>query len=156
MKVVLASDHAGFALKAHIAQFLNVQGHEVVDVGAHDMDPTDDYPVFMKTAGERLEDELANGEEAVAIVFGKSGQGEAIAMNRFPEVRAAVYYGGNEDMLTLSRQHNNSNVLSLGAGFLTPEQAISSVTVWLGTPFSGEERHARRNEALTHMNDKMW
>ena len=156
MKVILASDHAGFALKSHIAQFLGAEGHEVIDVGAHDMDPTDDYPVFMKTAGERLEDELANGERAFAIVLGKSGQGEAMAMNRFPEVRAVVYYGGSEDVLKLSREHNDSNTLSLGAGFLTPEQALAAVTLWIATPFSGEERHTRRNEALVHMSDRMW
>lgn len=156
MKVIIASDHAGFALKAILTQFLAAQGHDVEDVGAHEHDPTDDYPVYMKTAAERLEDEVANGESVMAVVIGWSGQGEAIAMNRFPAVRAAVFYGGSDEVITLSREHNDSNVLALGAGLLTPELAMHAVALWMSTPFSGEERHVRRNEALEQMNDHLW
>jgi len=156
MKVILASDHAGFSLKEAVKTFLLTAGIAIDDVGAHEFDPTDDYPVFVKTAIEHLEDTLANEEDARAIVFGKSGQGEAMAANKFSGVRAAVFYGGSDDIIVLSRVHNNSNVLSLAGGFLTPEQALHAVALWLETPFSEEDRHARRNEALAEMTDRHW
>jgi len=156
MKVILASDHAGFALKEAVKTFILAAGIAVDDVGANEFDPTDDYPVFVKNAMEHFEDALANEEEARAIIFGKSGQGEAMAANKFPGVRAAVFYGGSDDVIVLSREHNNSNVLSLAGVFLTPEQAVHAVALWLETPFSGEERHSRRNEALAEMTDRHW
>ena len=156
MKVILASDHAGFALKEAVKAFLLTAGIAIDDAGADEFDPTDDYPVFVKTAMERLEDAVANEETARAVIFGKSGQGEAMAANKFAGVRAAVFYGGSDDSIVLSREHNDSNVLSLAGGFLTPEQAVHAVALWLETPFSGEERHARRNEALAEMTDRHW
>lgn len=156
MKVILASDHAGFALKEAVRQFLITAQIEVDDVGAHEFDDTDDYPVYIKTAMEHLEDAIANEEEVRAIVFGKSGQGEAMAANKYALVRAAVFYGGSDDIITLAREHNDSNVLALAGGFLTSDQALHAVALWLETPFSGEERHFRRNQALSELTDRHW
>ncbi len=142
MKIFFASDHAGFELKNALMEFAATElGHEVTDCGAFELDPSDDYPDFITVAIANLKPELP---DARAIILGRSGQGEAMLANRFSGVRAVVYYGGPEEIITLSREHNDANVLSLGAGFLDPESAKEVVRQWLQTPFSGEERHARR------------
>src|SRR4051794_35330319 len=111
MKIYLASDHAGFKLKDILIPYLKELGHEVVDQGAFVYKSGDDYPDFIKLAAKAVsEDPNARG-----IVLGASGEGEAIVANKFPGIRAVVYYGANREMIKLSRQHNNSNVLSLGA-----------------------------------------
>lgn len=146
MKVFFASDHAGFELKKilmeHAAGDL---GHEVVDCGAFEYDETDDYPDFIAVAIANLRPELPN---ARAIILGKSGQGEAMLANRFAGIRATVYYGGPEEIITLSREHNDANVLSLGAGFVDPDSAKDVIRLWLDMPFSNEERHQRRIDKL--------
>jgi len=114
----------------------------VLDVGAHEYVEADDYPVYMAAAGLKVAEDLTG--ETRAIIFGGSGQGEAIVANRFPGVRAVVWYGGNMDIIKLSREHNNANVLSFGARFTTDEEAKKAVELWLATPFSKEERHERR------------
>jgi ribose 5-phosphate isomerase B len=88
------------------------------------------------------------------IVIGGSGQGEAIAANKVKGVRAAVYYGGSLDIVKLSRTHNDSNILSLGARFLTQEEAIEAIKVWLETPFNNEERHKRRIKKIRAFENK--
>jgi len=140
MKIALATDHAGFELKEALKAFLAAEGYDVVDFGANEMNQDDDYPDFVRPAAEAV----AKGEVERAIVLGGSGQGEAMVANRIRGVRAAVYYGGKEDIITLSREHNDANILSLGARFLSEDEAKRAVHAWLTTPFSGDERHVRR------------
>lgn len=140
MTIYLASDHAGFALKEKIKQVLAQEKHEIVDCGSNSLVPDDDYPDFIAKAAELA----AKNQEARAIIFGGSGQGEAMVANRHKGVRAVVWYGGNMDIVRLSREHNNANILSLGARFVTDDEAREAVTLWLKTPFSNDERHQRR------------
>ncbi|MFQ6673910.1 MAG: RpiB/LacA/LacB family sugar-phosphate isomerase [Fidelibacterota bacterium] len=139
MTVYLGADHAGFELKEAIKTHLQNQGFEVEDVGALWYDGEDDYPDFIRPVAEAV----ALDPSGRGIVLGGSGQGEAMTANRFRGVRAAVFYGGTEEIVKLSREHNNANILSLGARFLTEEEAIRAVTVWLQTSFEGG-RHERR------------
>lgn len=140
MKVLLASDHAGYELKEALAPFLRERGFEVEDLGPGTLDPNDDYPDYLMMLGRHVAGEAG----ALGIGIGGSGQGEAIAVNRIKGARAAVFYGGPDEIVKLSREHNNANVLSLGARFLTQEQAKNAVILWLTTPFSNDERHVRR------------
>ncbi len=142
MTIYFATDHAGFELKeALIVYVRDVLGHVTVDCGATALNLDDDYPEFIKKAGEAVS---KNPNETRAIIFGGSGQGEAMVANRFPYVRATVYYGGPLDIITLSREHNDANVLSLGARFINLEEAQDVVALWLRTPFSKDARHVRR------------
>ena len=120
MKVFLASDHAGFKLKNEIIGWVTEFGHEPVDLGPFTYVPTDDYPDYIKLAAKEV---ATDPDNCRAIILGSTGEGEAIVANRFPQVRAAVYYGGNREIIKLSRQHNDSNVLSLGARFLHEHEA---------------------------------
>lgn len=144
MKIFIGSDHAGFELKEKLIPFLKELGHEVVDKGAFELNPTDDYPDFVMPVAE----EVSKDPEARGIVLGGSGEGEAIATDRFPHVRTAVWYGGNLEPVRLSREHNDANILSLGARFITEDEAKTAVKLWLITPFSGDDRHVRRIEKL--------
>ena len=146
MKLVIASDHAGFDLKAALAAYLEVEGHEVEDMGPHELIAGDDYPDFCIPLAQAV----AVDKELFGIVIGFSGQGEAMAANRVKGARAAVYYGGPEEVLRLSREHNNANILSLGAKFLSVEEAKEAVAIWLLTDFSNGERHFRRIKKLDH------
>ncbi|QQR64964.1 RpiB/LacA/LacB family sugar-phosphate isomerase [Candidatus Kaiserbacteria bacterium] len=142
MKIYIATDHAGFPLKEHILPFVREElGYEVVDCGDLTLNPTDDYPLFMKEAARAVSE---NPEGAKAIIFGWSGQGEAIVANRFPHIRAVVYYGGQPEIIRLSREHNDANVLSFGAHFVSVEDAKEAVALWLSTPFTHDDRHVRR------------
>jgi ribose 5-phosphate isomerase B len=140
MKIYLASDHAGFELKVALKIMLVEEGHDVEDFGAHQYEPEDDYPDTVT----KVANAVASDPESRGIVLGGSGQGEAMACNRIKGARAAVYYGGPNEILRVSREHNNANILSLGARFMTEKEAKSAVTEWLSTPFSNEERHVRR------------
>ena len=144
MKIAIGADHAGFGLKTELITFLQHLEHEVIDKGAHEYDSRDDYPDFIFPVAEAV----ARGEVDRGIVLGGSGQGEAIAANRLKGVRAVVFYGGDTSMVSLSREHNDANVLSLGARFVEPEDAIRVVKLWLDTEFSGDERHIRRIDKL--------
>lgn len=139
--IYFATDHRGFALKEKLKVFVEGLGYEVQDFGAFEEDPEDDYPNFIRSAAEAVS---KNPIQDRAIILGGSGQGEAIVANRFSGVRAAVFYGGPMDVVRLSREHNDANVLSLGAAFVDEEMAKETVRLWLATPFSGEERHIRR------------
>ena len=141
MKIILASDHAGFELKENIKKFLLDNKYEIEDVGAFTYDENDDYPQYMHKAGELVSE--SDGRDK-AIIFGGSGQGEAMVANKIKGIRATEWYGGNMDIIRLSREHNDANVLSIGAGFVTEEEAEKAIKIWLETNFSGEERHARR------------
>ncbi len=152
MKIFLATDHAGFALKEKIKPWLRSLGYEVEDQGAFELTETDDYPDFVHVAAERL---IANPGEDRALIFGWSGQGEAMVANRHPGVRAAVYYGGPAEIIVLSREHNAANVLSIGARFVDEDRAKEMIELWLQTPFSDEERHARRIAKIDHYQSKL-
>jgi ribose 5-phosphate isomerase B len=144
MKIALTTDHAGFEALQGLQFWLEAAGHECVNYGPTVYDEQDDYPAFMFAAAQAVAD----------------GTGEAIAANRIKGVRAALFYGpalakqpidaeGNMsddpyEIVKLSRQHNDTNVLSLSARFLSPEEMQTAVTIWLETPFTGIERHARR------------
>ncbi len=145
MKIFFASDHAGFALKEKLVPFVEGLGYEVEDMGPEELVVTDDYPDTVSKAAMEVS---KNPEDTYAIILGASGQGEAIVANRFPQVRAVVFYGMPENselnILTLSREHNDANVLSLGARFLSEDDAREAVQTWLDTPFPGEDRHVRR------------
>ena len=142
MKIYFATDHAGFELKNILKDFVVTElGLVAEDCGAHSFNAVDDYPDFVSIAATKV---AANPEEDRALVLGGSGQGEAMVANRVPGVRATVYYGGQPEIITLSREHNNANVLSLGARFVTPEEAKEVVRAWLTIQFPGDERHVRR------------
>lgn len=137
----LASDHAGFELKQAIAKFLTQSEIKYEDLGAFEFDHTDDYPDFIIPAAQKVAEKP---HENKAIVLGGSGQGEAIAANKVKGIRAALYYGGPLDIIKLSKTHNNANVLSLGARFLSKDEALQAIALWLDTNFSNPEHHTRR------------
>ncbi|MGY5884247.1 ribose-5-phosphate isomerase [Modestobacter lacusdianchii] len=138
MRVFLGTDHAGLELKSHLMQVLADEGFEPVDCGAFDYDPQDDYPPFCFEVGERVVTEPGS----LGIVIGGSGNGEQIAANKVPGVRAALIW--NESTAKLARQHNNANVAAVGNRQHDVEEATALVLTYLREPFSGEERHARR------------
>lgn len=139
-KLFLASDHAGFELKQKLADFLLAEGHEVEDMGPVRLNPADDYPDYVAPCARRVADTAGS----FGIVAGLSGQGEAMAANRIKGVRAAVYYGGPTDILKLSRRHNDANMLSFGARFVSAPEACAAAELWLATHFEHDERHQRR------------
>ena len=138
MRVHVGSDHAGFELKQHLTGWLADHGYEVVDHGPDAYDPDDDYPPYCIKTGAAVVGEPGS----LGVVIGGSGNGEQIAANKVRGVRAALVW--SEETARLARQHNDANVISLGARMHTPADAIRFVEVFLTTPFSGEERHARR------------
>ncbi len=145
MKVYFASDHAGFELKQELMNFVRGElNFDVEDCGAFTENPDDDYPPIIAACMRALRADLIAGRKSFGIIIGGSGQGEAIVANRFPLVRAAVYYGGPIEIIKLSREHNDANVLSLGARFITTDEAKEAVRTWLMTSPSTEPRHARR------------
>ncbi len=156
MKIALSTDHTGLEYLHKLQEFLTARGHECLNFGPTGIDPQDDYPDFIRPAAEAV----AGGQCDAGIVFGGSGQGEAITANRVAGVRCAVYYGpapavgavdadgtaarDDYEIIRLARRHNNANMLSLAARFLDWPAIEKAVTIWLETPFSDEERHARR------------
>lgn len=155
MRIYFAADHAGFELKNALINFVRGElGHDVEDCGAFELDPSDDYPEIIAVAARRLSADVQTGAQSKGIIIGASGQGEAMVANRFKGVRAVVYYGGDAeqtdmsckklDMLLSTREHNDANVLSLGARFLSGDAAKEAVQKWLTAGFSGDERHVRR------------
>lgn len=143
MKVFLASDHAGFDLKNKIKIFLSTQNYQIEDMGDFQKQENDDYPQFIALAAEKV----SQNPNHRAIVFGKSGTGEEIVANKFKNVRAVL--GFNAENVRLSRQDNDTNVLSLGSQFVNPEDAIELVKIFLETPFSNAKRHQRRVDEIT-------
>ncbi len=147
MKIYIGTDHAGLAQKEKIISYLQGSGYEVIDQGAHEYDEGDDYPDFVIPVAREVS---RNPQLVRGIILGGSGQGEAIVANRFPHVRAAVFYGNaysltnNVSNLELSREHNDSNILAIGSRFVSDDDALAAVRQWLDTPFSGGERHKRR------------
>ena len=138
MRVYIACDHAGFELKEWLVATLTKDGHDVVDVGARTFDPGDDYPPYCLDAATRV----AADPGSLGIVIGGSGNGEQIAANKVPGIRAALAW--NEETARLARSHNDANVVGIGARMHDRDEAYRIVTAFLDTPFSGDERHARR------------
>ena len=167
MKVYLGSDHAGFSLKEAIKTFLTENGYDVEDCGAPTLDPEDDYTQYIPPVAQKVSQDSASK----GIIFGGSGQAEAMLANKFPQIRAAVFYGpvlpkekidveGTVSidplaMIWLTRQHNDANILSLGARFLTEGQAKEAVEKWLTTDFSHAKRHERRIEQMKEIAEKV-
>ena len=142
MRVHIGSDHAGFELKNHLVAVLATDGHEVVDHGPTLLDPEDDYPVYCIPAAEAT----VADSGSLGIVIGGSGNGEQIAANKVTGVRAVLAY--DRDTAQLGREHNNANVISIGARMHSAEEATELVRLFLATEFSGEARHQRRIDLL--------
>lgn len=162
MKIFIGADHAGYELKEILKKYLEELelGYEVVDKGALKFDKDDDYPDFCIPVGKSVADEKGS----FGIVIGGSGQGEAISANRVPGARAIVFYGqmspkgavdvkgvmsdDSFEIIKLARMHNDANVLSFGARFVSADQAKFATELFLSTKFSGDERHMRRIKKL--------
>ena len=143
MKIYLATDHAGFELKEKIKEYLIQKGLEVEDCGAYVFDKDDDYPDFISKAAQKV----TLDPDSIGIVFGKSGAGEAIVANKIKGIRAVV--GFNKESVILAREHNNANIFSIGTAFAAEKEANELVLLFINTPFSGEEKHIRRIEKIT-------
>ena len=143
MRIHIAADHAGFELKQFLIAHLEEQGHDVVDHGAHRYDAQDDYPEFCFSAAEAV----ARESGSLGVVIGGSGNGEQIASNKVPGIRASLAY--TPEIASLTRQHNDANVIGIGARMHTHEEATAIVEAFLAEPFSGDARHQRRINKLT-------
>ena len=143
MKIHLATDHAGLELKEKIKQYLIELGNDVIDHGAYEYDALDDYPDFIFPCAKAV----SKDSKSRGIILGGSGQGEAMAANRINGVRAAVFYNGPKEIIELSRQHNNANILSLGARFMSEEEIYRIIEIWFDTDFE-EGRHQSRIDKL--------
>lgn len=150
-EVHIASDHAGFEMKEQIVEHLRQNSYEVVDHGAYEYDEFDDYPDMIAPAVLAV----AQDPDAKGIILGGSGQGEAMLANRVPGIRALLFNGQPDadvpNVVATARQHNNANVLSLGARFINKDEALEAVDLFLETNFSGDERHIRRIEKLENV-----
>ena len=156
--IYLATDHAGLEHKEYMEAFLRDRfpEYEVVDCGPETLNPDDDYPDIIKLAAQGVSDAP---NDAKGIIFGGSGEGEAMVANRFHDVRCTVYYGGAQEIVTLSKEHNNANMLSIGARFVTKEESTEIVRLWLSTKFDPHPRHIRRiakMNKLTHQIQHQW
>jgi ribose 5-phosphate isomerase B len=147
MRIHIATDHAGLEFSAHLQEHLRTAGHEVVDHGPTVYDALDDYPSFCINAAIAVAADQAVGVECLGIVFGGSGNGVQIAANKVTGIRAALVW--SESTALLARQHNDANVISIGARQHTVEEATHFIDLFIAEPFSGEERHARRIAQLT-------
>ncbi len=159
MKIFIGSDHAGFEMKKHLVNFLQQKNYSVTDFGAKKMDTQDDYPDFCSQVADAVSGDL----ESKGIVIGGSGQGEAIVANKYQNIRAVVFNGQYKpedgrfvpEEIMITRQHNDANVLALGARFLSNAEAERAVDLWLKTPFSDEARHKRRIEKIKEIEKKI-
>ncbi|MCU1405694.1 MAG: ribose-5-phosphate isomerase [Glaciihabitans sp.] len=142
MRIHIATDHAGLDFSRDLQAHLRNAGHEVIDHGPQAYDAVDDYPSFCISAARAVVADQATGVEALGVVFGGSGNGEQIAANKVTGARAALVW--NVSTAELSRQHNDANVISIGARQHSVEDATLFIDTFITTPFSGEERHARR------------
>ena len=145
MKIYLATDHKGFELKEFLKEQLTKEGYDIEDCGAFQFDPNDDYPDLIKLAAQKV----SQNKDSFGIILGKSGTGEAIVANKIKGIRAVVAF--SEENVRLSREHNNANIISLGAQFISNEEAVSFIKLFINTPFSNEERHIRRIEEISQI-----
>lgn len=143
MRVHIGGDHAAFELLGDLATFLEGEGHDVTNHGPHQYDAADDYPVFVLRAAEAV----AADPGSFGVVLGGSGNGEQMAANKVDGIRAALCY--DDELARLAREHNDAQVISIGARMNTVEQARSMVRVFLDTPFSGDPRHVRRIDMVS-------
>lgn len=162
--IYLASDHAGFKLKEKIKKILIKNKFNITDCGPHHLDPNDDYPDIISKAASSVSKKPNNSR---AIIFGGSGQAEAIVANKFKGIRCVLFYApvipyqaaditGRKskdplEMIRLTREHNNANVLSIGARFVQEEIAIKAIKLWLETPFTQDSRHVRRIKKIAKL-----
>lgn len=142
MRIHVATDHAGLEFSQQLQEHLRQQGHEVIDHGPAEYDPLDDYPSFCINAALGVARDERDGVESLGVVFGGSGNGEQMAANKVQGIRAALVW--NESTATLAREHNNANVISIGARQHPVEDAIRFIDLFVRTPFPGDERHVRR------------
>lgn len=142
MRIHVATDHAGLEFSQQLQQHLREQGHEVIDHGPKEYDALDDYPSFCINAALGVAQDEANGVQALGVVFGGSGNGEQMAANKVEGIRAALVW--NDSTAELAREHNNANVISIGARQHTVDEAIRFIDLFIATPFPGDERHVRR------------
>lgn len=146
MRIHIATDHAGLEFSRRLQDHLTEEGHEVVDHGPVEYDPVDDYPAFCIRAAQAVVADHADGVDALGIVFGGSGNGEQIAANKVHGIRAALVW--SEATATLAREHNDANVIAIGARQHTFDEVAEFVDLFIATPFPGEERHVRRIEQI--------
>ena len=142
MRIHIATDHAGLEFSTQLQQHLADQGHDVVDHGPIEYDALDDYPAFCIRAAQAVVRDQADGIETLGVVFGGSGNGEQIAANKVRGIRAALVW--NISTAELAREHNDANVISIGARQHSFEEVVSFIERFIATPFSDEERHVRR------------
>ncbi len=141
MNIYIGSDHAGFELKGKLKNYIKNELHlEIIDKGAFSLNEKDDYPDFIVPVAK----EVAKNKSSFGVILGGSGQGEQISANKIDGIRAIEYYGGDLEIVKLGREHNNANILSLGARFIKIDEAKEAVRLFIETPFSKEERHLRR------------
>jgi ribose 5-phosphate isomerase B len=152
MTIHLATDHAGYAHKEAVSAWLKSEGYDVVDHGAHALDPQDDFPDFISLAAAAVN---KNPKASRGVVFGGSGQGEGMMANSYPYVRATVYYGGDETIPVLSRQHNDANMLSIGARFIDIDSTKKIIWEWLHTESLIEDKYHRRNKKLADFTNNL-
>ena len=148
MKVFFAGDHAGFELKKDLIEFVQSLGHEAEDFGPSSYDPQDDYPDYVLPLAKKV----GSAPDTRGVICAGSGQGEVIVANRIKGARAVVFYGGNLDVVAKTREHNDANIISIGARFAGVKESKEAVKVFLATPFSTEERHARRLKKIESIN----
>lgn len=146
MKVHLGTDHAGFEFKEVLKSHLESAGHDVVDHGALEYDALDDYPAFCIAAAQAVVDDQAAGVDAFGVVIGGSGNGEQMAANLVKGARTALAW--NPEISKLARQHNNAQIVAVGARQHPEADAIAIVDAFLAEPFSGDERHERRIDLM--------
>lgn len=168
MKVYIACDHTGFEVKNKVFGILKNEGYDVIDCGPPTFDQNDDYPDWISQAAMKV----SADPEGFGIIFGGSGQGEAIVANKYKNVRCALFYSlaiptqaidikgltsdSQYEMIRLTREHNNSNMLSLAIRFLTMQQIMEAIKIFLESPFTGEERHARRVQKIKKIEDQLY
>lgn len=140
MKIYIGSDHAGYELKEKLKSYIQSLNIEVVDKGAFTLDNEDDYPDFIIPVAEAVVKE----SKSLGIIIGGTGEGEQISANKIDGIRAIEFYGGNLEIVKLGREHNNANILSLGARFITEDEAKNAIILFMNTPFTNDERHVRR------------
>lgn len=143
MKVYIATDHKGFRIKEKVKAWLLGWGYEVEDLGAHSLNPDDDYPDYASQVAGKVSKE-PDAEKVRGLILGATGQGEAIVANKYNGVRCGVYYGGPEEIVALARDHSDTNVFSVGVLFMDEMTLQKMLKLWFDKPFSGTERHIRR------------